>query len=106
MRFLEKEELAHFKFQKDFLKPFEYTMSHNPNPDIRELVRQVCWGLTDSLSHSCLPGFTVFAPDDSGTCGQLAFWLENNVRRLFRRLEGPNRSVHSARYPRRPLKSA
>jgi len=35
---LEKEELAHFKFQKDFLKPFEYTMVHNPNPDIRELV--------------------------------------------------------------------
>lgn len=26
MRFLEKEELPHFKFQKDFLKPFEHTM--------------------------------------------------------------------------------
>ena len=39
MRFLEKVELAHFKFQKDFLKPFEYTMTHNSNPDIRELVR-------------------------------------------------------------------
>ena len=51
MRFLEKEELAHFKFQKDFLKPFEYTMSHNPNPDIRELVRSVCGSLTDNLSH-------------------------------------------------------
>lgn len=38
MRFLEKEELSHFKFQKDFLKPFEYTMVHNPNPEIRDLV--------------------------------------------------------------------
>lgn len=38
MRFLEKEELPHFKFQKDFLKPFEYTMIHNQNPDIRDLV--------------------------------------------------------------------
>jgi brefeldin A-inhibited guanine nucleotide-exchange protein len=38
MRFLEKEELSHFKFQKDFLKPFEYTMIHNQNPDIRDLV--------------------------------------------------------------------
>jgi Sec7-like guanine-nucleotide exchange factor len=38
MRFLEKEELAHFKFQKDFLKPFEYTMVHNANPDIRDMV--------------------------------------------------------------------
>ncbi|KAH7345106.1 hypothetical protein B0J17DRAFT_608255 [Rhizoctonia solani] len=39
-RFLEKEELANFKFQKDFLKPFEYTMSHNHNPDARDLVLQ------------------------------------------------------------------
>ncbi|KAH9844154.1 uncharacterized protein C8Q71DRAFT_819716 [Rhodofomes roseus] len=40
MRFLEKEELPHFKFQKDFLRPFEYTMSHNSNPDIRDMVLQ------------------------------------------------------------------
>lgn len=41
MRFLEKEELPHFKFQKDFLKPFEYAMIHNTNPDVREMVRNV-----------------------------------------------------------------
>ncbi|KAH9938300.1 guanine nucleotide exchange factor in Golgi transport N-terminal-domain-containing protein [Fomitopsis serialis] len=40
MRFLEKEELPHFKFQKDFLRPFEHTMSHNSNPDIRDMVLQ------------------------------------------------------------------
>ncbi|KAF8450474.1 hypothetical protein L210DRAFT_3386076 [Boletus edulis BED1] len=40
MRFLGKEELPHFKFQKDFLKPFEYTMIHNVNPDIRDMVLQ------------------------------------------------------------------
>ncbi|KDQ64470.1 hypothetical protein JAAARDRAFT_28101 [Jaapia argillacea MUCL 33604] len=40
MRFLEKEELAHFNFQKDFLKPFEYTMIHNANPDVRDMVLQ------------------------------------------------------------------
>ncbi len=38
MRFLEKEELPHFKFQKDFLKPFEHTMIHNPNPEARDMV--------------------------------------------------------------------
>ena len=38
MRFLEKEELPHFKFQKDFLRPFEYTMTHNANPEIRDMV--------------------------------------------------------------------
>ncbi|CAL1701031.1 unnamed protein product [Somion occarium] len=40
MRFLEKEELPHFKFQKDFLRPFEFTMSHNSNPDVRDMVLQ------------------------------------------------------------------
>ncbi|KAI0347121.1 Sec7-domain-containing protein [Trametopsis cervina] len=40
MRFLEKEELPHFKFQKDFLRPFQYTMVHNSNPDIRDMVLQ------------------------------------------------------------------
>jgi brefeldin A-inhibited guanine nucleotide-exchange protein len=39
MRFLEKEELPHFKFQKDFLRPFEHTMTHNQNPEIRDMVR-------------------------------------------------------------------
>ncbi|THG97613.1 hypothetical protein EW026_g4418 [Hermanssonia centrifuga] len=40
MRFLEKEELPHFKFQKDFLRPFEFTMIHNSNPDVRDMVLQ------------------------------------------------------------------
>ncbi|SCZ88352.1 BZ3500_MvSof-1268-A1-R1_Chr2-1g04354 [Microbotryum saponariae] len=40
MRFLEKEELANFRFQKDFLKPFEYAMVHNNNPDARDMVLQ------------------------------------------------------------------
>jgi Sec7-like guanine-nucleotide exchange factor len=38
MRFLEKEDLAHFRFQKDFLRPFEYTMTMNQNADAREMV--------------------------------------------------------------------
>ncbi|KAJ7591093.1 sec7 guanine nucleotide exchange factor [Mycena floridula] len=40
MRFLEKEELPHFVFQKDFLKPFEHTMIHNANPEVRDMVLQ------------------------------------------------------------------
>ena len=38
MNFLEKEELSHFRFQKDFLRPFEYTIAHNKNSDAREMV--------------------------------------------------------------------
>lgn len=36
MKFLEKGELANFRFQKDFLRPFEHIMKKNrfvkPNP--------------------------------------------------------------------------
>ncbi|EGF98164.1 uncharacterized protein MELLADRAFT_46109 [Melampsora larici-populina 98AG31] len=40
MRFLEKEELANFKFQKDFLRPFEHTMIHSSNADAKDMVLQ------------------------------------------------------------------
>ncbi|RXW25300.1 hypothetical protein EST38_g583 [Candolleomyces aberdarensis] len=70
MRFLEKEELAHFMFQKDFLKPFEYTMIHNPNPDIRDMVGQ----------------FSGAKP---------AIWLENYVRRVFCLFKITNRYENS-----------
>ena len=49
MRFLEKEELSHFKFQKDFLKPFEYTMLHNQNPEIRDLVCPVFYSFSSHV---------------------------------------------------------
>lgn len=39
MRFLEKEELVAFKFQQEFLKPFEHTMANSNNVDIQDMVR-------------------------------------------------------------------
>jgi brefeldin A-inhibited guanine nucleotide-exchange protein len=38
MKFLEMEELPNYKFQKDFLKPFEYTMAHTKNIVIKDMV--------------------------------------------------------------------
>lgn len=38
VKFLEKGELANYSFQKDFLRPFEYIMSHNKNVAIRDMV--------------------------------------------------------------------
>lgn len=31
MKFLEKDELAAYQFQKQFLKPFEFIMNKNPS---------------------------------------------------------------------------
>ena len=38
MKFLEKGEFAHFRFQKDFLRPFEYIMKTNRSPIIRDMI--------------------------------------------------------------------
>ncbi|KAJ3102351.1 guanine nucleotide exchange protein for ADP-robosylation factor [Phlyctochytrium planicorne] len=38
MKFLELEELPNFKFQKDFLKPFEHVLANNPDPKIKDMV--------------------------------------------------------------------
>lgn len=38
MRFFEIEELSHFKFQKEFLKPFEYIMLHNESLEVKDMV--------------------------------------------------------------------
>ena len=38
MRFLELEELPGFKFQKDFLKPFEWVMANNPAVAVKDMV--------------------------------------------------------------------
>ena len=37
-KFLEKGELPGFSFQKDFLRPFEHIMKHNPSLMIQDMV--------------------------------------------------------------------
>lgn len=39
-RFFKMEELAHFKFQREFLKPFDFIMIHNEDMRVREMVLQ------------------------------------------------------------------
>lgn len=56
-RFLEKEELPHFKFQKDFLKPFEYTMRQNRSSEAKELVLQCLQQMMASRIHNLRSGW-------------------------------------------------
>ncbi|CCA66641.1 probable SEC7-component of non-clathrin vesicle coat [Serendipita indica DSM 11827] len=62
MRFLEKEELPSFRFQKDFLKPFQYTMIHNNNPESRDMVLQCLQQMIQARTHNLRSGWqTMFA---------------------------------------------
>lgn len=40
MRFLEIDELPHFQFQKDFLKPFEHVVQNTQNITIKDMILQ------------------------------------------------------------------
>ena len=90
MRFLEKEELPHFKFQKDFLKPFEHTMVHNANPDIRDMVRLPCRSLM-AWFHSFLAGLAVPSANDTGASREHAVGMANYVWCFFCCLQSAHR---------------
>ncbi|KAG8687343.1 guanine nucleotide exchange protein for ADP-robosylation factor, partial [Ceratobasidium sp. 394] len=88
MRFLEKEELANFKFQKEFLKPFEYTMTHNHNPDARDLVLQCLQQMIQTRVQNIRSGwrtmFGVFAEASkvlTESVAQHAFEIVSGVNR-------------------------
>ncbi|KAI9183149.1 guanine nucleotide exchange protein for ADP-robosylation factor [Blastocladiella emersonii ATCC 22665] len=40
MKFLEMAELSNFKFQREFLRPFEHVVAHQPSSNVREMVVQ------------------------------------------------------------------
>lgn len=79
MRFLEKEELPHFKFQKDFLKPFEYTMVHNQNPDVRDMVRECDLRSSATVLIKCISGLAMHSTNDPAQGSQYAIRLANDV---------------------------
>jgi brefeldin A-inhibited guanine nucleotide-exchange protein len=40
MRFLEIDELPHFQFQKDFLRPFEHVIQNTTNVTVKDMILQ------------------------------------------------------------------
>jgi brefeldin A-inhibited guanine nucleotide-exchange protein len=62
MKFLEIEELPNFKFQKDFLRPFEYVVSNTPDPTTKDMVLACLLQMVQSKSKSMKSGWkAIFA---------------------------------------------
>lgn len=60
--FLDLEELPNFKFQKEFLRPFEETFSKNPDPKIKDMVLACIQQLLQTKSQRLKSGWkTLFA---------------------------------------------
>ncbi|KAJ2944176.1 hypothetical protein O0L34_g18153 [Tuta absoluta] len=80
MKFIEKGEFANFKFQKDFLRPFEHIMKKNNSPTIRDMVVRCIAQMVNSQAPNIKSGwkniFSVFhlaASDQDEAIVDLAF---------------------------------
>ena len=88
MRFLEIEELAGFKFQKDFLKPFEHVLADSNNPTVKDMVLRCLIQMIQARGDNIRSGwrtmfgvFTVAAREPYESIVNLAF---DNVNLIFK----------------------
>lgn len=68
-RFFDIEELSHFKFQKEFLKPFDYIIINNPNLDVKQMVLDCIQYLIIKKSKDIKSGWTTILE----TLGHVAY---------------------------------
>ncbi|KAJ1917225.1 guanine nucleotide exchange protein for ADP-robosylation factor [Tieghemiomyces parasiticus] len=57
VKFLEKEELAHFKFQKDFLRPFHFILENSPDVSVKDMVLRCLQHIVRSRSDQIRSGW-------------------------------------------------
>lgn len=88
MRFMEIEELAGFKFQKDFLKPFEHVMSNSSNITVKDMALRCLIQMIQARGENIRSGwrtmfgvFTVAAREPYESIVSLAF---ENVAHVYK----------------------
>jgi brefeldin A-inhibited guanine nucleotide-exchange protein len=86
MRFMEIEELAGFKFQKDFLKPFEHILANSHNVTVKDLVLRCLIQMIQARGDNIRSGwrtmfgvFTVAARETHESIVNLAYENVNQV---------------------------
>lgn len=86
MKFIEKGEFANFRFQKDFLRPFEHIMKKNVSPTIRDMVVRCVAQMVNSQANNIKSGwkniFSVFhlaASDQDESIVELAFQTTGKI---------------------------
>ncbi|KAI8065502.1 hypothetical protein BC940DRAFT_304263 [Gongronella butleri] len=86
MKFLEKDELAHFKFQKDFLMPFRDILANNTNVAIKDMVLRCLSQMILARAHHIRSGWktmlSVFAMGARETSESIVHMTFDIVRNL------------------------
>ncbi|KAK4209987.1 hypothetical protein QBC37DRAFT_43742 [Rhypophila decipiens] len=88
MRFMEIEELPGFKFQKDFLKPFEHVMSNSTNITVKDMILRCLIQMIQARGENIRSGwrtmfgvFTVAAREPFESIVSLAY---ENVTQVYK----------------------
>ncbi|KAG6001160.1 hypothetical protein E4U21_004659 [Claviceps maximensis] len=88
MRFMEIEELAGFKFQKDFLKPFEHVLANSQNATVKDLVLrcliQMILARGDNIRSGWRTMFGVFTVAARETHESIVTLAYENVNLVYR----------------------
>lgn len=86
MKFIEKGEFANFRFQKDFLRPFEHIMKKNSSLTIRDMVVRCIAQMVNSQARNIRSGwkniFSVFhlaASDQDEAIVEMAFQTTGHI---------------------------
>ncbi|CAO1347752.1 unnamed protein product [Diamesa hyperborea] len=86
MKFIEKGEFSNFRFQKEFLRPFEHIMKKNHSLAIRDMVVRCVAQMVNSQAHNIRSGwkniFSVFhlaAGDHEEAIVELAFQTTGKI---------------------------
>ncbi|KAJ3498669.1 hypothetical protein NLG97_g939 [Lecanicillium saksenae] len=88
MRFMEIEELAGFKFQKDFLKPFQHILANSDNVTVKDLVLrcliQMIQARGDNIRSGWRTMFGVFTVAARGTSESIVNLAYENVSQVYK----------------------
>ena len=87
-RFLEIDELPHFKFQKDFLRPFEYILANNPVLAVKDMVlqciNQMIQARADNIKSGWQTMFGVFTFAAREPYDEIVTMAFENVRNIYK----------------------
>lgn len=59
VKFLDKEDLRAYNFQKSFIRPFEYVISRTPSADTREMILHVVHNIVQTRSKNLSSGWKI-----------------------------------------------
>ena len=88
MKFLEKEELANFKFQREFFRPFYYTLKNNDDVSIKDMVlrclHQMISARADNIRSGWKTMLSVFSEAGKEPYEAIVSLAYETVKEIFR----------------------